>query len=347
MKAVTWYGKHDVRVEEVPEPEVTEPTDAIVRVTLAAICGSDLHLYHDEIPGMLPGTVLGHEFVGVVESVGPAVRAFKKGDRVVGTFHIACGHCRACRRGDYHQCERGGVLGYGLAFGNLPGAQAELVRIPYADVNLRPIPAGLSDEQAIFAGDILTTAFGAVKNAGLRPGERCAVIGCGPVGIFAIQSAQVFGAAKTLAIDLIEKRLALAERLGAIPIDAGKSNPVSRVMAETGGEGADVVIEAVGGSQTLELAFDLVRGEGRISAVGVSAEETFAFPLMSSFTKAIHFHLGVANIHRDIDATLALVAAGRIDPTVIISHRLPLEEAPKGYRLFAERKATKVVLIAG
>lgn len=344
MKAVTFHGVGDVRVETVRDPAVQEPTDAIVRVTTAAICGSDLHLYHGTIPGILPGMIIGHEYVGVVEEVGPLVRNFKRGDRVVGAFHVACGTCRLCRRGAYNQCRHGGVLGYGVAFGNLDGTQAEFARIPFADATLRPVPEGLTDEQALFSGDILTTAYGAVVNSGLKPGENAAVIGCGPVGIMAVQSALALGASRVFAIDRIKERTQLAAQLGAYPIPSEEVNPVSKINELTDGEGADVVIEAVGGSATLKLAFELVRGGGHISAVGVTAEDTFAYPLMSSLTKDVTFRIGVANIHRDIDATLALVQGGRIDPTVVVSHRLPLDQAPEGYRLFERREASKVIL---
>lgn len=232
-----------------------------------------------------------------------------------------------------------------MAFGNLGGSQAEFVRIPWGDVNLRKIPDGLSDEKAIFCGDILTTAFGAVKNARVAPGETVAVIGAGPVGQMAVMSALVMGAAKVLAIDLIADRLAMAETLGARAINSSTSNPVRRVFQETAGDGADVVIEAVGGSKTLELAFQLVRGGGRISAIGVTAESELKFPLMTALTRDLTFRIGLANIHRDIDDTLALVANGRVDPTVVVSHRLPLSGASQGYQLFDQRQATKVLLI--
>ncbi len=207
MKAVTFQDVGRVAVEDVPEPELEAPTDALVRITRAAICGSDLHLYHGDIP-VLPGASLGHEYTGIVETVGPMVRAIAPGDRVVGTFHTACGFCIACRRGDFHQCVERGVLGFGPAFGNLNGTQAERARIPYADVNLRRIPEGLDDEQALFCGDILTTAFGAVRNASVRPGESVAVVGCGPVGIMAVQSAFAHGAARVIAVDLAAERKA-------------------------------------------------------------------------------------------------------------------------------------------
>ena len=314
----------NIKVERVDDPSILDPADVILRITTAAICGSDLHLYHGEIPGMLPGMVIGHEYVGVVEEVGAQVRVFCPGDRVVGSFHVGCGKCLTCRRGDFHQCQYGGVLGYGMAFGNLNGTQAEYARIPYADYTLRKVPEGLTDEQALFSGDILTTAYGAVMNSSFKPGETVA--------------------ARVIAIDLMRQRTEMAANLGAIPVWSQQVNPVSRINELTHGEGVDVAIEAVGGPATIRLAFDLVRGGGRISAIGVTAEEMFEFPLVTSLAKHITFRVGVANIHRDIDTTLALVQSGRIDPTVVVSHRLPLDQAIEGYRVFASREASKVLL---
>ncbi len=345
MRAITYQAVEEVRVQDVPEPAVQDPTDVVIRVTLAAICGSDLHLYHGRIPGLVPGYVLGHEYVGVVQEVGPQVRTLVPGDRVTGAFNPACGACGPCRRGQYNLCPNGGVLGYGLAFGNLGGTQAEYARIPFADTTLRKVPDHVTDEQAIFTGDVLTTAYGAVKNSGLVPGETVAVIGAGPVGLMAVQSARVRGAGRVIAVDLIPERLELAERLGAVPINAAAANPVSRVLSLTGGDGADVVVEAVGGTKTILMAFDLVRPGGRVMAVGITSEETLEYPLMASLSKDVTFRIGVANVVRDIDETLSLVAAGRIDPTAVVSHRLPLAEVPDGYRLFAERKILKALVV--
>jgi threonine dehydrogenase-like Zn-dependent dehydrogenase len=344
MKSVTFQDIGDVRVLETPEPELLEGSDAIVRVTRCAICGSDLHLYHGEVP-MLPGDTCGHEFTGVIVDSGSGVSRFKRGDRVVGTFHTACGACRACQRGEYHLCTTSAVYGFGPIYGSLNGTQAEFARIPHADVNLRLIPDALEDEAALFVGDILTTAYGAVRNAGVGRGDSVAVIGCGPVGIMAVQSALARGATRVYAIDLLEERVALAVSLGAIGVNSREADPVGTIMRATDGEGVDAVIEAVGGARTILLAFELVRAGGRIAAVGITAAQSFDYPLTQALTKDVTFRIGLANIHRDIDETLALVSSGAIDPTVVVSHRLSLEEAARGYDLFHRREASKVVLI--
>ncbi len=343
MRAVLYQGKESVAVGEAPEPRLEGPLDAVVRVRLAAICGSDLHLYHGLIP-VLPGSILGHEFTGEVEAVGEGVVGLRPGDRVVGTFHVACGVCRACRRGEYNLCERRGVHGYGPLMGNLPGAQAERIRVPYADVNLRKIPPGVPDEQAIFAGDILSTAFGGLVQGGLKPGERVAVIGAGPVGLMAVESALALGADKVLVLDRVPDRLRKAEELGGIPVDVARENPRRRVAAETDGEGADLVVEAVGGEATVALAFELVRPGGRISALGVTTAQTFPFPLNSALVRDLTFRIGLANVHRHIDQVLALLQGGRLHPERVVSHILPLEAAPEGYQLFDRKEALKVLL---
>jgi threonine dehydrogenase-like Zn-dependent dehydrogenase len=344
MKAVTFQDIAQMRVSDIPEPELVEPGDAIVQVTRCAICGSDLHLYHGEIP-MMPGDTCGHEFTGVIVDSGAEVSRFKRGDRVVGTFHTACGACRACGRGEYHLCQESAVYGFGPIYGSLGGTQAEFARIPMANINLRAIPEGMADESALFAGDILTTAFGATRNAGVGAGDTVAIIGCGPVGIMAVQSAFALGAARVFAVDLVEERVQLAASLGAIAVNSSLSDPVGAIMRLTDGEGADAVIEAVGGPRTILLAFELVRPGGRVAAVGISAASSFEYPLTQALTKDVTFRIGLANIHRDIDETLSLIAAGTVDPTLVISHRLALEDAAEGYELFSNRVASKVILI--
>ena len=344
MKAVRFFGVEDVRVGELPTPEILNPDDVLVKVRVSAICGSDLHLYRGQMPGLEPGMVIGHEYVGEVAAVGDAVRRVKPRDRVVGTFHLACGSCPLCRLGAFHQCQNGGVLGYGLLFGNYAGTQAEYVRVPFGDVNLRIIPAEVTDDKAIFCGDIFTTAYGAVRNSGLQPGETCVVIGAGPVGLMALMSARLFGASRVFCVDRDTERALTAEALGAIPVASSTTNPVRKIMQATGSLGADVVIEAVGGPETLNLAFQLVRGGGRISAVGVTSQAEMTFPLTTALTRDLTFRIGLANIHRDIDTTLKLVQSGRVDPSVVVSHHMPLEDAPLGYALFHRHQASKVLL---
>jgi threonine dehydrogenase-like Zn-dependent dehydrogenase len=346
MKAVVFQDVGQVALGTVPDPELVSQDDVIVRIVCCAICGSDLHLLHGEIP-MLPGETCGHEYSGVIQEVGANVRKYRVGDRVVGTFHTACGQCRACGRGEFHLCSSSGVLGYGPVFGSLNGTQAEFACIPMAEINLRHIPEGMTDEQAVFCGDVLTTAYGGVRNARVANGETVAVIGCGPVGLMAVASAFALGAAQVIAIDLLESRCRLAESMGAIAVVSSHDNPTRRIMELTNGEGVDAVIEAVGGPKTLLLAFELVRPGGRISSVGISNFETFEYPLREALTKDVSFRTGLANIHRDIDTTLALVASGKIDPTVAISHRLDLMDAVEGYRLFDAREANKVMLFPG
>jgi 2-desacetyl-2-hydroxyethyl bacteriochlorophyllide A dehydrogenase len=344
MKAVTFEDVGAVRVSDVPEPELLEAGDAIVKITRCAICGSDLHLYHGEIP-MLPGDTCGHEFTGEIVDAGTGVGKFKRGDRVVGAFHTACGACKACQRGEYHLCVGSAVYGFGPIYGSLNGTQAEFARVPNADLNLRAIPPSLSDEKALFAGDILTTAYGAARNAGVQAGDTVAVIGCGPVGIMAVQSAFALGASRVLAVDLLESRVQLAASFGATPVNSGQTDPVGAVMRLTDGEGADAVIEAVGGPRTLLLAFELVRAGGRVAAVGITAAQSFEYPLTQAITKDVTFRIGLANIHRDIDIVLGLLEAGKLNPEAVISHRLALSEAAEGYKLFDSRQASKVVLL--
>jgi threonine dehydrogenase-like Zn-dependent dehydrogenase len=343
MKAVTFTGTRQVRVADVAEPKVQEPHEAIVRINTAAICGSDLHLYHGRLTGVEPGTIIGHEYVGIVEEVGSQVSSIRPGDRVVGSFHTACGHCWYCRQKLYSQCVHCCLFGCGTRFGNLPGTQAELARIPHADFTLHPVPDDLSDEQALFAGDILSTAYFCAERGNIQPGDTVAVVGCGPVGLCVIQCAKVFGAARVIALDMVPARLQMAKDLGADPVDVGE-NPIKAVKALTGNRGADVVLEAVGSEATLKLAFQLARGFGTISAAGVFTEEALPFPAGRSFAKDLTLRVGMANVPAQFHAVLELLRAGRIDPTMLITHTLSLNEAPYGYDLFDRKEAVKVIL---
>lgn len=344
MRAVVFEEPGVVRVADVPEPRVREPGDAVVRVTRAAICGSDLHFYHLKAP-VAPGDVLGHEAVGVVESVGDGVSSVAPGDRVIVAFDIACGACWFCRRGQTQLCDEAAVLGAGTFGGDLPGTQAERVRVPAADVNLLRVPEGLDDERALFVGDVLTTGFYAASIAGIGPADAVAVVGMGPVGFFSAQAARALGARAVYALDLDADRLALAERVGAVPVDVSARHPATALADVTEGRGADIVIEAVGSPTAFESAVNVVRRGGRVVVIGMYAGETVEVQLGVYWARAIELRFaGLCPVHAWWERALAEVLSGTIDPTPLISHRLTLEEAPRGYELFDRREATKVVL---
>ena len=273
MKVATYQGERNVKVVEAPKPSISGSREALVRITLGAVCGSDLHIYHGNIP-MSVGEPLGHEFVGVIEEVGPEVVRFKPGDRVVASFTTACGLCTFCRKGWFSQCEHGGVFGYGAIYGGgLGGAQAEYVVVPYADTTLEPIPSGITDEQAIFVGDILATGMFAAERAEIKPGDVVAVVGAGPVGLMATMCAQLYGPSRVFVIDMVDSRLELAQELGGIPINASRVNPVEAIEKQTDGVGADSSIEAVGLRSTVDTAMRCIRGGGTVSMVGVPHAE--------------------------------------------------------------------------
>jgi threonine dehydrogenase-like Zn-dependent dehydrogenase len=343
MKAVTFQDLGDFRVSEVPKPAIGGPTDALIRVTLSAICGSDLHIYHGRTP-VEAGSVLGHEFVGVVEDIGSAVTRFQPGDRVVSSFFTACGVCPLCRRGWFSQCLKKGTFGHGAYFGGLGGGQAEYCVVPLADSTMEPIPDRVSDEQAIFVGDILSTAYFGAERAEIRPGDTVAVVGAGPVGLLAVMTAQLFGPARIFAVDMVAERLRLAEELGAIPIDASQTHPVEAIKRETGELGVDASIECVGAIPTIETAMECVRGGGTISMVGLPAAVSAEFPYLQFWMQDLTFRGGWCNVQAYMGRMLDLIAAGRLCPERVISHRMKLEEAEEAYRLFDAREATKVVL---
>jgi threonine dehydrogenase-like Zn-dependent dehydrogenase len=343
MKAVTYHGVGDFRVTEEPRPELAGPADALVRVALGAICGSDLHIYHGRTP-IEEGAVIGHELVGVVEEVGSLVRSVKPGDRVVAPFSTACGTCPQCRRGWWSQCEERAIFGHGTYFGGLGGSQAELCIVPMADVNLFGVPDAVSDEQAIFVGDILATGLFAAERGDIRPGDTVAVIGVGPVGLMAVMCAHLFGPARVFAVDTVGSRLELAGELGAIPIDSAAVNPVAEIQRHTAGLGADVALECVGQVAAIGTAIDCVRGGGTVSSVGVPSEITGDFPYFDMWNRDLTFRSGWANVHRYVRPLLELLAAGRLHPERVISHRMRLDEAVEAYRLFDRREATKIVL---
>ena len=344
MKAVVYEDVGAVRVDEIDEPQVEDPTDAIVRITMAAICGSDLHWYHGKAP-MAPGEQLGHEGVGVVERVGDGVTGFSEGDRVVIAFNLVCGECWFCKQGQNSLCESFRNLGAGMAADSPGGTQAELVRIPNADVNLLKIPDDMEDERAVFIGDILTTAFYGAAIAGIKPGDTVAVIGAGPVGFLAAQAAQLHDPAEVLVLDMQEDRLQLVEKAGAVPINVSERNAQMAVADRTDGRGADVVIEAVGAVPAFESAQEVVRSGGTVCVIGMYVTESTEIQLGMAWFRMLKFVFGgICPIHAWWEQALRAVADGKIDPLPIISHTLSLDEAPKGYEMFDRREATKVLL---
>jgi threonine dehydrogenase-like Zn-dependent dehydrogenase len=343
MKAATFQGVGEVKVIDVPKPSIKGPDEALLKVTLGAICGSDLHAYHGRIP-MSVGELLGHEFVGVVEEVGSAVRRFKPGDRVVVSFYTSCGHCALCRKGWFNECLNMATFGFGAVLGDLGGGQAEYVVVPLADSSMEHIPGGMSDEQAIFVGDILSTGFFAAERAEIKPGDVVAVIGAGPVGLMATMCAQLFGPARVLVVDMVDSRLETAQELGGIPINASQMHPVESIARLSGGLGADSSIEAVGAAASVDTAIQCVRGGGTISMVGVPSEFTGDFPYYYMWEKSLTFRSGRCNVQKYMRPLLDLIAAGRLKPDAIISHRMKLDQAEEAYRMFDAREATKIVL---
>lgn len=342
MQAVTFQGPGEVRVEERPEPELLADDDAIVRVEATGICGSDLHIYHGRV-AIEQGFTLGHEFVGTVVSAGPGVTEVAAGDRVLGCFCSACGSCFFCRRGDYHKCDEGRVFGHGKALGSLQGAQAELVLVPRANLTLRRVPAGMSDDAALFAGDVMGTGWHAVDQAHVRPGDSVAVLGLGPVGLCAVQAARASGAANVIAIDSVADRLALAESFGAQAVHLTEDDPRAAVKAATEGRGVDATVDAVGHPDVLDMACRITRKAGTVSAIGVYAER-IEVHMGIVWIKAITLRTGHANVIGHVDRVLAMMSAGLLDPLPLVTHHLPLADAPEAYAAYDRREALKIVM---
>jgi 2-desacetyl-2-hydroxyethyl bacteriochlorophyllide A dehydrogenase len=342
MRAVTFQGPDQVRVEEKPEPELGAPDDAVVQVQASGICGSDLHIYHGRVP-VEPGFTIGHEFVGTVLSVGPEVDRVAVGDRVLGCFKTACGTCASCLRGDYHRCLNGQTFGHGANLGNLQGSQADQLLVPRANLTLRRVPEGMSDEVALFAGDVMGTGYHAVAHAGMRAGDTVAVLGLGPVGLCAVQAALGGGASKVFAIDTVEARLAMAAQFGATPLHLTEQDPKREIRAATEGLGVDVAVDAVGDPAPLALAISLARDAGVVSGIG-AYDGRFEVPVGLAWLKGLQLRLGLANVVAHVDRVIALMEEGKLDPAPLVTHHMPLEEASDAYELFARREALKIVL---
>ena len=342
MRAVTFQGPGEVRLEERPEPEPLAPGDAVVRVEATGICGSDLHIYHGRVR-IEPGFTLGHEYVGTVVAADDGVSRVGPGDRVLGTFHTACGTCHLCRLGVFHQCDEARVFGHGARLGSLQGTQAELALVPNADMTLRRVPDGLSDHAALFAGDVLGTGYHAIEAAGLRLGDTCAVIGLGPVGLCAVMAARAAGASRVVAVDRVPERLEIARDLGAEPVHGVEEDARAVVKEATDGRGVDIAVEAVGHPEALELACRLARKAGTVSVVGVYAERADVH-MGLVWTKALRLVTGYANVIAHLDSVLALMTSGRLDPAPLVTHDLQLEDAGEGYAIYDRHEALKVIL---
>jgi alcohol dehydrogenase len=343
VKALTYEGPRDIRFTDVADPAPEAVDAAVVAVRLCGICGSDLHIYggHGFSPDL--GFCVGHEAVGEVVEVGSGVHHFAVGDRVLVPASTGCNDCAACRRGLVARCERFAAGCYGLSHG-LEGSQAEAVAVPCADGNLLKIPEAIDDEAALLLTDNLPTAWYGARRAGIRPGDRVAVIGLGSVGLLAAMSALTMGASEVFAIDLVAERRDRAAAIGAHPI-AGP-DVKAEILEATGGTGPEVVIEAVGGDATIDLALRLVRSAGRVSVVGVSQTMDFSFPMALALVKELEFHIGLCSVQAELPTLLPLVVSGRLQPAQVITHRMGLSDGAGAYELFAARTegVGKVVL---
>jgi threonine dehydrogenase-like Zn-dependent dehydrogenase len=387
MRALCWEAPTKVGVHTVPDPGIMSPRDAVVKVTSTAICGSDLHLYDGYIPAMVPGDIMGHEFMGEVVEVGPEVRNLAEGDRVVVPFPIACGGCGACRNELYSLCENSnpnaafaekvmghspcGIFGYSHLTGGYAGGQAEYVRVPFADVGPLKVGDDLTDDQVLFLSDILPTGFMGADMCDIKQGDVVAVWGAGPVGLFAVASAYLLGAAKVIAIDRYPERLRKAESQGAHALNYEETSVLEELRELTAGRGPDACIDAVGmeahtgysavqvydkakqlgrlqtdRGQALREAILSCANGGTVSIIGVYGGFMDKFPTGSLMNRSLTVRSGQAHVHRYLPRLLEHIRNGDIDPTFVISHRMSLDEAPKGYDIFKKKQdeCTKVVL---
>jgi len=378
MKAVCWEGTSDVRVEDVPDPAILNPRDAVIRVTSTAICGSDLHLFDGFIPTMRAGDILGHEFMGIVEEVGSGVTNLKTGDRVIVPFPIACGRCFFCTHDLYSCCDNSnpnawmaekfygytaaGLFGYSHMLGGYAGGQAEYARVPFADVGPFKVPAHLSDEQVLFLTDVYPTGFMAAENCNIQSGDIVAVWGCGPVGQFAIRSAFMLGARRVIAIDTVPERLAMATEGGAEILDSMDPDVFYKLRATTGGIGPDSCIDAVGmeaHGPNIDYVYDKIktmtymatdrasalrqpihscRKGGTVSVPGVYGGFIDKFPFGAAMNKGLTIKTGQTHVHKYLPRLLRHIENGDIDPSFVVTHCVSLDDAPEMYETFRDKK---------
>jgi 2-desacetyl-2-hydroxyethyl bacteriochlorophyllide A dehydrogenase len=342
MRAVTFQAPGQVLVQEVSEPELIAPGDAIVRISATGVCGSDLHIYHGRVK-IEPGFTIGHEYVGTVIAVGPDVQSVSVGDRVLGCFQTACGRCWFCRQGLFHKCEQSRTFGHGATLGALAGTQADQALVPNADLVLRKVPEGMSDDVALFAGDVMGTGFHAVAESGVRAGDVVAVLGLGPVGLCAVQAARAAGAVHVIAVDSVLQRLEMAQSFGAQAVHLTEGDPRAAARQVTEGRGVDVCIDAVGHPQALDLAIRLTRKCGTVQAIGVYAERV-EMHMGLLWIKSLHMCAGHANVIAHVDRVLAMMSCGILDPSPLVTHHMSLDDAPEAYALYDRREALKIVL---
>lgn len=347
MKAIVFEDIDKVKLDDVDRPTLQDADDAIVKVTLTTICGSDIHIIHGAAP-MIPGFVLGHEFVGVVEELGDRVEGFEVGDRVAVTCTPNCGKCEMCLKGLAAKCTNGGVFGCGPMLGNLSGSQAEYIRVPFAQFGMHKIPEGLTDEQVLLVGDILSTGYFGVINGKTSPGDVVAIFGGGPVGLCATACAKLFSPSTLIVVDPIENRREVAGMMGAThTIDPTQVDAVHEIKELTGGaptdmlseftnrSGADVTIEAVGIQATFDAVFQAVRPGGNVSIVGIF-EEVHELPMPQLCMKNIGVTMGLVNVVH-MGKLLKIIEAGLIDTTPLITHTMPLDEGVEAYEMFSKR----------
>jgi 2-desacetyl-2-hydroxyethyl bacteriochlorophyllide A dehydrogenase len=342
VQAVTFEGPGQVELKDVPQPQIEEPSDALVRITMSAICGTDMQMFGGRIP-VPAGAVLGHEFVGIVEEVGSAVQRLRAGQRIVSPFSTSCGDCYYCRTGLLTMCLQRQFFG----FGQIGGAQAQWLRVPMAESTVELLPDEISDQQAVFLSDVLPGALASVEGGGIKAGDVVAVVGCGPTGLCAQLCAHLFGPAAVLAVDHHAYRLAKAKELGSIAIDFDHEDAAARVRDYSEGRGADVVVEAVGKAEALSTALELLRPWGTLVTMGIFMEPSFELPLRDFNVRHLTWRASpVPPVKNYMPRLISLVVRGRLDPSPIVSHVLPLEEAPRGYQLMADREdeALKVLL---
>ena len=342
MKALVYHGPGQKSWDEVPNPTIKFPTDAIVRIDTATICGTDLHILKGDVPAVRPGTTLGHEAVGTIVETGNAVTNFHIGDKVLVSCITSCGKCRYCKEGRYGQCSGGG----GWIFGHLiNGLQAEYARVPFADNSLYKVPAGMTDEQVLFLSDILPTSFEVgVLNGGVKPGDTVAIVGAGPIGLAAVMTAKLYTPGRIIVIDLADARLAKAKEFGAdVTINNGREDAVKIVMELTGGLGADVAIEAVGIPSTFELAAELIRPGGTLANIGVHGKPV-TLHMETLWIRDVTITTGLVD-SKTIPQLLSLIAGGRFDPTVLATHRFPLADAMEAYDVFAAAATTQALKV--